>query len=96
MRRPQYGMRRKPDGDPSLIWRPEAARDLMGREQYSRLKRAFISPDFQTSVVHCGVVNAFSNPNITMCVELLEELQASGMTDFVPEDIARTGRAFGK
>jgi hypothetical protein len=51
--------------------------------QYSTLKRVFIFPDFQTSVVHCGVVNAFSNPNITMCVELLEELQARGMTDTI-------------
>ena len=51
--------------------------------QYLTLKRVFIFPDFQTSVVHCGVVNAFSNPNITMCVELLEELQARGMTDTV-------------
>src|SRR5215469_280516 len=52
-------------------------------KEYSLLKRAFIFPDFQTSVVHCGVANAFSNPNITMCVELLEVLQASGMTDVI-------------
>ena len=46
---------------------------------YSQLKRVFIFPDFQTSVRHCGVVNAFSNPNITLCVELLEELNAKNM-----------------
>lgn len=46
---------------------------------YSQLKQVFIFPDFQTSVRHCGVVNAFSNPNITLCAELLEELQAKGM-----------------
>jgi hypothetical protein len=51
--------------------------------QYSTLKRVFIFPDFQTSVRHCGVVNAFSNPNITLCVELLEELQADGMMDTI-------------
>src|ERR1700687_1076651 len=48
---------------------------------YSQLKQVFVFPDFQTSVRHCGVVNAFSNPNITLCAELLEELQAKGMTD---------------
>jgi hypothetical protein len=46
---------------------------------YSQLKRVFMFPDFQTSMRHCGVVNAFSNPNITLCVELLEELNAKGM-----------------
>jgi len=46
---------------------------------YSQLKQVFIFPDFRTSVRHCGVVNAFSNPNITLCAELLEELQAKGM-----------------
>lgn len=46
---------------------------------YSQLKQVFIFPDFQTSVRHCGVVNAFSNPNITLCAELVEELQAKGM-----------------
>lgn len=46
---------------------------------YSQLKQGFIFPDFQTSVRHCGVVNAFSNPNITLCAELLEEFQAKGM-----------------
>jgi Putative metallopeptidase len=48
---------------------------------YSQLKQVFIFPDFKTSVQHCGVVNAFSNPNITLCAELLEELQAKGVTD---------------
>jgi hypothetical protein len=46
---------------------------------YSQLKQVFIFPDFRTSVVHCGVVNAFSDPNITMCVELVEEIQAKGV-----------------
>jgi hypothetical protein len=41
----------------------------------------FIFPDFQVSVRHCGVVNAFSNPNITLCAELLDELEAKGMMD---------------
>jgi hypothetical protein len=46
---------------------------------YSQLKQVFVFPDFQTSVRHCGVVNAFSNPNITLCAELVEELQSKGM-----------------
>jgi len=46
---------------------------------YSQLKQVFIFSDFRTTVRHCGVVNAFSNPNITLCVELLEELHAKGM-----------------
>jgi hypothetical protein len=48
---------------------------------YSQLKQVFMFSDFQTSVRHCGVVNAFSNPNITLCAELPEELQAKGMND---------------
>jgi hypothetical protein len=51
--------------------------------QYAALKRVFVFHDFQTSVRHCGTVNAFSNPNITICVEMLEELQSSGMTDAI-------------
>jgi len=44
---------------------------------YSRLKQTFVFPDFHTSIRHCGVENAFSTPDITICVELLEELQSS-------------------
>jgi hypothetical protein len=50
---------------------------------YSQLKKVLIFPDFQTSVRHCGVVNAFSNPNITLCVELLEELGAKRMENAI-------------
>jgi len=46
---------------------------------YSWLTQLFIFSDFQTSVRHCGVANAFSDPNITMCVELVEEIQAKGV-----------------
>ena len=41
---------------------------------YKQLKRTFIFADFQTTVRHCGTANAFSNPNITLCVELIEEM----------------------
>ncbi len=51
--------------------------------EYSMLKKVFVFHDFQTFVRHCGIVNAFSNPNITLCVELIEELQANEMTPAV-------------
>jgi hypothetical protein len=53
---------------------------------YSVLKRAFVFTDFQISVRHCGVVNAFSNPNITLCAELIDELSRQnlpGVLEFV-------------
>ncbi|MFL6437696.1 MAG: DUF4344 domain-containing metallopeptidase [Terriglobales bacterium] len=51
--------------------------------QYSLLKKVFVFPDFKTFVKHCGIVNAFSNPDITICAELLEEIQAQGMASTV-------------
>lgn len=50
---------------------------------YLGLKKVFIFPDFQTSVRHCGVSNAFSNPNITLCTELLEEMVTRGMSSAI-------------
>jgi len=46
-------------------------------QMYSQLQQMFVFADFRISVRHCGVVNAFSNPNITLCVELLEQLEPS-------------------
>jgi hypothetical protein len=43
-------------------------------KDYGLLKKVFIFDDFRISIRHCGVVNAFSNPNITLCVELVDEL----------------------
>ncbi len=37
---------------------------------YGGLKRLFRFKDFKIFVRHCGMENAFSDPNITMCVEL--------------------------
>jgi len=34
----------------------------------------FMFPSFKIQVRHCGMVNAFSNPNITICTELVESL----------------------
>jgi Putative metallopeptidase len=45
---------------------------------YGLLKKAFIFTDFKISVKHCGVENAFSNPNITLCTELIDALQQKG------------------
>jgi Putative metallopeptidase/Cytochrome C oxidase, cbb3-type, subunit III len=46
---------------------------------YSELKRIFIFPDFQISICRCGTVNAFSNPDITICTELINELARKGL-----------------
>ncbi len=43
-------------------------------KQYQALKKAFIFPDFNIAIRHCGLVNAFSNPNITLCSELINDL----------------------
>jgi hypothetical protein len=59
---------------------PESEQMQAGlQDLYSKLKTEFVFADFHTTVRHCGVVNAFSNPNITMCVELLEQLQPSNV-----------------
>jgi hypothetical protein len=41
---------------------------------YGQLKTLFIFPDFRISIRHCGLENAFSDPNITLCNELVESL----------------------
>lgn len=46
---------------------------------YDKLKTAFMFPDFKLNVRHCGLVNAFSNPDITICNELMEELSDQGL-----------------
>jgi Zn-dependent protease with chaperone function len=38
------------------------------------LGELFVFPSFRIEVKHCGVENAFSNPNITVCTELVESL----------------------
>jgi hypothetical protein len=48
---------------------------------YQALKSFFVFDDFQISVRHCGVVNAFSNPNVTICTELLETLHDNNVDD---------------
>ncbi len=48
-------------------------------QRYEALQRAFIFPDFDIHVKSCGLSNAFSDPNITMCTELLDEVQREGV-----------------
>jgi hypothetical protein len=43
-------------------------------ESVDKLGELFIFPSFQLGIRHCGVVNAFSNPNIIICTELVESL----------------------
>ncbi len=43
-------------------------------KEYLALARLFTFPKFKISIQHCGTSNAFSNPNITLCVELIDEL----------------------
>ena len=35
---------------------------------YQGLKEAFVFPDFEIRFQHCGVSNAFSDPDITFCI----------------------------
>ena len=41
---------------------------------YEMLRQLFVFSDFQIAVRHCGVENAYSDPNITLCVELVENI----------------------
>jgi hypothetical protein len=50
---------------------------------YRLLKSAFIFEDFEISICHCGAVNAFSNPNVTICTELLEKLHDANLDDAI-------------
>ncbi len=49
---------------------------LQLQKLYGGLKQLFIFKDFNISFRHCGFENAFSDPNITICIELMEELES--------------------
>ena len=51
------------------------AAEKTAADNFSKLGQVFIFPQFHLDIRHCGVANAFSNPNITVCTELVEELQ---------------------
>jgi hypothetical protein len=41
---------------------------------FGNVGKLFVFPSFKIQFKHCGIVNAFSDPNITMCAELVESL----------------------
>jgi Putative metallopeptidase len=51
---------------------------------YYGLKSFFIFEDFRISIRHCGLENAFSDPNITICMELIESLHDQNLDQAVP------------
>lgn len=56
------------------------------KNQYTALKQVFKFNDFNIYIKTCGVENAFSNPDITMCIELIDNLQKQNLSkaiDFV-------------
>jgi hypothetical protein len=50
---------------------------------YQGIKRLFIFDDFRISIRHCGVENAFSNPDITICTELVATLHDQNLDEAV-------------
>lgn len=48
---------------------------------YDGLKSAFIFPEFNINIAMCGMANAFSNPDITLCTELVAELVQNGQPE---------------
>lgn len=53
---------------------------------YFGLKQLFTFSDFNINVKACGFENAFSNPDITMCIELVDSLKRKNLSkavDFV-------------
>jgi hypothetical protein len=41
---------------------------------YDRIRSILVFPEFQISIRRCGFVNAFSDPDITLCTEFIEAL----------------------
>jgi hypothetical protein len=59
---------------------PTPTTEALGAEKtldaaFGNVGKLFIFPSFKIQIRHCGMVNAFSNPNITLCTELVESLQ---------------------
>ena len=51
---------------------------------YDSLKAWFAFADFKILYRHCGSENAFSNPDITICLELIEALRDEGLQGAYP------------
>jgi hypothetical protein len=66
-----------------LPYKPEEVQrtEQLLEQFYGMLKARYIFPDFRISVRHCGMENAFSNPNITICEELIEKLAEQRLGD---------------
>lgn len=47
--------------------------------KYTALKQILKFDDFDITVKACGVENAFSNPDITMCIELIEQMKKQNL-----------------
>jgi hypothetical protein len=52
-------------------------------DNYAHLKELFIFNDFNINIKTCGVENAFSNPDITMCIELIDSLKKQNLSKAV-------------
>lgn len=59
---------------------PAAQRQLKEQMEliFAALKEEFVFPDFNIHVTPCGQANAFSSPDITLCIELMMELVQGG------------------
>lgn len=73
-----YVYARLPQQTPQQI---EAQKKM--NSMYSGLKSFFIFDDFHLSIQHCGLENAFSDPNITICMELVESLHDQNLDQAV-------------
>lgn len=51
---------------------------------YDALRAWFIFEDFKVTYRHCGMENAFSSPDITICLELIEALRDQGLEGAYP------------
>jgi hypothetical protein len=54
------------------------------QDLYNALKAWFVFDDFKVIYRHCGVENAFSAPDITICLELIEGLREQGVHGAYP------------
>ncbi|MGH8307646.1 MAG: DUF4344 domain-containing metallopeptidase [Gammaproteobacteria bacterium] len=58
----------------------QSLKSILGRG-YAALKKEFVFTDFNIHVQPCGIPNAFSSPDITICYELMDQLIEQHETD---------------
>jgi hypothetical protein len=68
-----------PRPTPWVLGFRQGAQDL-----YDALRAWFIFEDFKVTYRHCGMENAFSSPDITICLELIEALRDQGLEGAYP------------